>query len=218
VPDIPEWDKHTKLAFEREMLGLYVSDHPLHGLEPVLAAQRSVALVELGSADAGNATICGMVTQVQRKQTRQGALWAILTVEDLDTSVPVMVFPKLYEQVAAQLAPDTIVRVRGRVVTKEDSLELQANEVTFPDIKPDDVTGPMVIQLAAGRIAPPLVDKLKSILGAHPGATEVQLRLLTPGKSTVFRVDDNLRVQMSQPLMADLKALLGPTCLRGVGV
>ena len=218
VPDIPEWDKHTKLAFEREMLGLYVSDHPLHGLEPVLAAQRSASLVELASADPGNTTICGMVTQVQRKQTRQGALWAILTVEDLDTSVAVMVFPKLYEQVASQLAPDTIVRVRGRVVTKDDTFEVQANEVTFPDIQPDDLTGPVVIQLAAGRIAPPLVDKLKSILGAHPGASEVQLRLMTPGKSTIFRVDDTLRVQMSQPLMADLKALLGPTCLRGAGV
>ena len=220
VPDLPEWDKHTKLAFEREMLGLYVSDHPLHGLETVLASQRSIGLADLvsgGGAD-GGVTICGMVTQVQRKQTKQGALWAILTVEDLDAAVQVMVFPKVYEQVAAQLAPDTVVRIRGRVVTKDDGIEVQANEVSFPDIDLDVEQGPVVIQVPARRCTAPVVDRLKQVLGAHPGATEVQLKLLTPGKSSTFRLDDGLRVQLSQPLMADLKALLGPTCLRGVSV
>ena len=218
LPDVPEWDKHTKLAFEREMLGLYVSDHPLHGLEPLLIAQRSIGLADLSTNDGGPVTICGMVTQVQRKQTKQGALWAILAVEDLDTSVPVMVFPKVYESVSGQLTPDTVVRVRGRVAMKDESLEVQASEVTFPDIQVSQVEDPVVIQVSAGRCTPPMVDQLKQILGTHPGAREVQLRLTAPGKSSVFRLGDGLRVSLSQPLMADLKALLGPTCLRGVGV
>ncbi|MCL2782635.1 MAG: DNA polymerase III subunit alpha [Propionibacteriaceae bacterium] len=221
IPEMAEWDKHTKLGFEREMLGLYVSDHPLHGLENVLASERSIGLADLvagGGAVEGPVTICGMVTLVQRKQTKQGALWAILTVEDLDASVPVMVFPKVYEGVAAQLAPDTVVRIKGRVVIKDESVEVQASEVTFPDVKLDVEQGPVVIQVPARRCTVPVVDQLKQILGTHPGATEVQLKLLTPGKATTFRLADALRVQVSQPLMADLKALLGPACLRGVGV
>ena len=219
--DVPEWDKHTKLAFEREMLGLYVSDHPLRGLENLLAAERSIGIGEVVSGDAGadqSATICGMVTQVQRKQTKQGALWAVLTVEDLDAAMQVMVFPKIYEQTAAGLAPDTVVRIKGRVVMKDDTIEMQANEVTFPDIHTDVVEGPVVIQVPALRCTPPVVEKLKHVLRSHPGVTEVQLRVLTPGRSTTFRLHDALRVQMSQPLMADLKALLGPSCVGGLRV
>jgi len=124
----------------------------------------------------------------------------------------------VYEAVAPQLGPDTIVRIRGRVVTRDDGVELQAGEVTFPDIRTDVVQGPVVIQVPARRCTPPVVDQLKSVLGSHPGGTEVQLKLLTPGRSMTFRLDDNLRVQMSAPLMADLKALLGPACLRGASV
>ena len=216
VPDAPEWDKHTKLAFEREMLGLYVSDHPLSGLEPVLAAERTHSLTELASAGAeATVTVCGMVTQVQRKQTKQGKLWAVLALEDLDAAVSVMVFPKFYDPVASQLAPDTIVRVRGRVVTKDDGFEVQANEVAFPDVSLNVEQGPVVIQVQARRCTPPVVDQLKAVLGSHPGSREVQLRLLSPGRATTFRLDDALRVQVSQPLMADLKALLGPSCLKG---
>jgi len=217
IPDVPEWDKHTKLAFEREMLGLYVSDHPLRGLESALAAESTIGIGDIvNRADEVETvvTICGMITQVQRKQTKQGALWAILAVEDLGADVQVMVFPKVYESAAARLAPDTIVRIKGRVVMKDDSVELQATDVAFPDIRTDVVQGPVVIQVPAGRCTAPVVDQLKNVLGAHPGATEVQLRLLTPGHSTTFRLQDDFRVQMSQPLMADLKALLGPSCLR----
>jgi len=220
VPDMPEWDKHTKLGFEREMLGLYVSDHPLHGLETVLAYERSVSLAELvagGGPTEGPVTICGMVTQVQRKQTKQGALWAVLTVEDLDAALPVMVFPKVYESAAVQLAPDTIIRVKGRLVTKDDGVEVQAIDVSFPDIHLDLVDVPIVIQVPARRCTSPLVDQLQQILRLHPGSQEVQLRLISPGKSTTYRLDDGLRVQMSQPLMADLKALLGPSCMRSDG-
>jgi len=221
TPDVPEWDKHTKLAFEREMLGLYVSDHPLRGMEAALAAESTVGIGEIvsgGGEVETMVTICGMITQVQRKQTKQGALWAILAVEDMDADVQVMVFPKVYDQSATRLAPDTIVRIKGRVVTKDDGVELQATDVAFPDIRTDVVQGPVVIQVPAQRCTPPVVDQLKTVLGAHPGATEVQLRLLTPGRSTTFRLQDDYRVHMSQPLMADLKALLGPSCLRASNV
>jgi len=113
---------------------------------------------------------------------------------------------------AAQLAPDAVIRVRGRVASKDDGIEVAASEVSFPEVN-GLADGPLVISLPATRCTPPVVDSLRAVLGAHPGPSEVQLKLVSPGRETVFRLDDGLRVTASQPLMADLKALLGPGCL-----
>ncbi|MDX6224775.1 MAG: polymerase subunit alpha [Frankiales bacterium] len=215
VPDIPDWDKRTKLAFERDMLGLYVSDHPLQGLEHILLAERDISVGDLLADDGpreGNVTIAGMITSVTRKTTRRGDIWAVITVEDLEASVEVLLFPKAYEQVSTVLAPDTVVRVKGRVKSDDESVSISGTELTLPDIT-DAPSGPVVISLPAVRCTPPVVQQLRSVLSAHPGLTEVRLRLLSQGKTTVMRLDSGLRVTPSQPLMADLKALLGPSCL-----
>ncbi|MFT8395434.1 DNA polymerase III subunit alpha [Propionibacterium sp.] len=216
VPEIEDWDKTTKLGFEREMLGLYVSDHPLHGLEHVLAAERSIGLAEVAEngqeLDGHTETICGMITQVQRKQTKNGAFWAIITVEDLDASMQVLIFPNVYETCLTQLAPDQIVRVRGRIVDKDEVIEMQANELVLPEIR-RAMEGPVTIRLPMLRCQPPLVAELKHVLSCHPGGTEVRLRLEGSSKATTLRLGDALRVTNEQPLMADLKALLGPSCM-----
>ncbi|HQZ00819.1 MAG TPA: OB-fold nucleic acid binding domain-containing protein, partial [Propionicimonas sp.] len=216
VPDLPEWDKRVRLGFEREMLGLYVSDHPLQGLEHILAAHRELSIGQLRADDGpreGMITIAGMITQVVRKQTKNGDLWAIATVEDLESSMEVLLFPKVYAGVAASLATDTVVRIKGRIRTKDDSLEMQGNEVAFPDVA-EGPTGPLVIQLPAVRCTPAVVEQLRQVLRAHPGPTEVRVKLVsaTTG-SKIWRLDDGLRVAPSRPLMADLKALLGPSCV-----
>ncbi|MGA4507370.1 DNA polymerase III subunit alpha [Propionibacteriaceae bacterium G1746] len=218
VPDMPEWEKQTKLAFEREMLGLYVSDHPLHGLEHVLAQHRDHSLGVVASSDGppegATVTICGMVTQLTRKQTKTGQVWAILNVEDLDGGVEVMVFNKVYEQVATQLATDVVVKVRGRVKrTEDDTVSIQANDLSVPEISDHHSGGPITIQLPITRCTPPVVEQLKGVLRQHPGVNEVRVTLLSTDRATTFRLHDELRVNATQPLMADLKALLGPSCL-----
>ena len=137
MPDLPDWDKRTKLAFEREMLGLYVSDHPLQGLEHILAAERDISIGELVTEDGpreGMVTIAGMITSVTRKTTKRGDIWAVLTVEDLEASIEVLLFPKAYDQVATVLATDTVVKVKGRVKVDDDAVSLNASELTLPDI------------------------------------------------------------------------------------
>ena len=216
VPEAEDWDKRTKLAFEREMLGLYVSDHPLNGLEHVLQTERTTTiagLTERGeSAQGGSQTICGMITQVQRRQTKQGRIWASLVVEDLDASINVSVFPNVYEQVAGELVPDSIVRVKGRVNVRDDSVELHADTVNGLDVTSAG-NRPVVIEMKLNRCTPGVVDRLRGVLCAHPGPTQVRLRLHSPDQTTVFQLADELRVNPSQPLIADLKALLGPSCL-----
>ena len=214
VPDLPDWDKRTKLGFEREMLGLYVSDHPLQGLEHVLVAERDVSIGELVTDDGpreGMVTIAGMITAVNRKTTKRGDLWAVLSVEDLEASIEVLLFPKAYEQVATVLATDTVVKVKGRVKVDDDAVSLNASELTLPDVS-EAPSGPVVISMPAVRCTPAVLDQLREVLGAHPGMTEVQVRLLKAQGTLVARLPRH-RVTPSPPLMADLKALLGPSCL-----
>ncbi|HSN43610.1 MAG TPA: DNA polymerase III subunit alpha, partial [Propionibacteriaceae bacterium] len=215
VPQVDDWDKRTKLAFEREMLGLYVSDHPLQGLEHVLSAESDTSISALVGGDGpkeGTVTIAGMITSLTRKQNKKGEIWVTLSLEDLDASIEVFVFPRVYEHVMNVLAPDTIVRIKGRVNQREESVSIYASEVTLPKVT-EAHTGPVIISLPATRCTPPVVAQLKQVLSSHPGMTEVQLRLVSAEKSTTFRLDPRLRVTASTPLMADLKALLGPSAL-----
>ena len=215
VPDLPDWDKRTKLAFEREMLGLYVSDHPLQGLEHILAAERDIGIGELLADDGPRdsmVTIAGMITNITRKTTRRGDIWAVITVEDLEASVEVLLFPRAYEMVSTVLATDTVVKIKGKVKVEDDVVSLNASELSLPDIT-QAPSGPVVISLPATRCTPQVVQQLRDVLASHPGLTEVRLRLQSAEKTTVMRLDERLRVTPSQPLMADLKALLGPSCL-----
>src|SRR5215218_8039192 len=214
VPDLPDWDKRTKLAFEREMLGLYVSDHPLQGLEHVLAAERDAGIGELLAEEEpreGMVTIAGMITGITRKTTKRGDIWAVITVEDLEASIEVLLFPKAYEAVSTVLATDTVVKVKGRLKRDDEAVSLNAIELTLPDVN-SGPSGPVIITLSHARCTPAVLDQLRAVLAQHPGSTEVQVRLIKPDRTLIARLP-NHRVRASQPLMADLKALLGPSCL-----
>ncbi|MDQ5972825.1 MAG: polymerase subunit alpha [Actinomycetota bacterium] len=217
--DIPlgEWEKSTLLAHEREMLGLYVSDHPLTGAERVLATltDRTIAAVLMDDRiDGIVVTIGGLVTGVQRKTTKgTGSPWAIVTLEDFEGAVDILVWPKIYESVSTMLVDDSVLVVRARVErTDDDGVRVTAVEVTQPDLS-EAGTGPVRLTMAGSRCIPPLVDKLKEVLAAHPGTTEVHLHLVGGPSTTVLRLDDRLRVTPSPALYGDLKALLGPSCL-----
>jgi len=210
---VGEWDKPVLLAYEREMLGLYVSDHPLFGVEHILAGAADCSISQLtadeGRQDGRVVTVAGLITGVTRKVTKQGNPWAIATVEDLEGVIDVMVFPQTYAQVSTQLIEDTVVVVKGRLDTREDVPKLVAMELSVPDLS-DGPRGPVVITLPVARCVPPVVDRLKEVLATHPGVTEVHLQLQGPDRTTVMRLDDRLRVTTTPALFGDLKALLGP--------
>ena len=211
-----EWEKSVLLAHEREMLGLYVSDHPLHGTEHVLATMTDRTIASLLAderTDGTVVTVGGLVTGVQRKTTKQGSAWAILTLEDLEGSVDVMVFPASYQAASTLLVDDAVIIIRARVDrSDEDGLRLVAMEVTAPDMS-EATSGPVKLSMPSQRCIPPLVERLKEVLGGHPGTTEVHLTLTGGPKVTVMKLDDKLRVTPSPSLYGDLKALLGPSCL-----
>jgi DNA polymerase III subunit alpha len=215
TPAIPaaEWDKPDLLAFEREMLGLYVSDHPLFGVEHVLAAaaDRAIsALAEEGTvADGQVVTLAGILSGVQRRITKQGRPWASATLEDLEGAVEVLFFPNTYELVGQYLAEDAIVVVKGRVDRRDDQPRLMAMDLSIPDITKADEVRPVVLALPPSRCTPPMVQRLVEVLSSHPGPAEVHLRV----NRHVLRVTP--RVSSTPALMADLKALLGPSAVTG---
>ena len=218
VPDL-EWDKATELAFEREMLGLYVSDHPLFGIEHVLAQHADCSISSLnlpveegGRGDGAIVTVAGLITGLQLKRTKNGELWAIVTVEDLEGAVECLFFPKTYLTVSTMLSTDVVCSVRGRVNRRDDATSLYAQELTLPDIA-EGPRGPVVLSLPLTRATQTLAERLKDVLAEHPGVTEVQVKLTQPGRSVLMRLDDSLRVTASPELFGDLKALLGPACL-----
>ncbi|MBU6147256.1 MAG: DNA polymerase III subunit alpha [Actinomycetales bacterium] len=213
---IVEWDKPVLLAHEREMLGLYVTDHPLAGLERVLAASADCSIAAVHAGDHGEAevvTVAGLVTGVQRRVTRQGGAWAIVTLADLEGSVEVMVFPQVYASAGTLLTEDAVLALRVRVEAREeDTPRVVALSVSTVDIDAEPA-GPVVLRIAAARCVPPVVERLRSVLADHPGATEVHVHLLDGSRTTVLRLADPLRVRPSAALHADLKALLGPGVL-----
>ncbi len=218
IPDIDDWDKMTLLGHEREMLGLYVSDHPLFGLEHVLSQGTDCTIgalmVDEERAHGSTLTVSGLITAVQRKITKRGDAWATITLEDLDGAIEVLLFPSAYQLASTMLVEDQIVRVKGQLSRDKDQPELRAQELTAPDLS-DGPSGPVVISLPSTRCTPPIVEQLRDVLGTHPGMTEVQLKLLTRHSTKVLRLDDTLRVSPSPALFADLKQLLGPGCLTG---
>jgi DNA polymerase-3 subunit alpha len=218
VPEIDDWDKQTLLGHERDMLGLYVSDHPLMGLEHILANGSDCTIGQLivdeDRPDGSTVTVCGLITSVQRKITKRGDAWAMVTLEDLEGAIDVLLFPSAYQLASTLLNEDAIVAIKGRLSRSKDQPELHGQEVSLPDLS-DGPSGPVVISLPSTRCTPPVVEQLKDVLGTHPGVTEVRLRLMTKTSTTVLRLDDRLRVTPSQSLFADLKALLGPSCLAG---
>jgi DNA polymerase-3 subunit alpha len=213
-----EWPRRTLLAFEREMLGLYVSTHPLAGAERVLRkhADHQIAPINAGDVpDGTSVTIAGLVAGVQKRVTKDGRIWAIANLEDLDASIEVLFFPKTYELVAEQLAPDTVVAVRGRVNQRDNGVSVVGMDLAVLDFSDDDLQAnpPVVLNLSAEKVTEELVDELKSSLQRHQGEAPVQIRLRGRNRIHLLRLDDSVRVSASGGFVSEMKALIGPDCL-----
>ncbi|MET4077053.1 DNA polymerase III subunit alpha [Janibacter sp. UYMM211] len=213
VPDV-EWDKQAKLSNERDMLGLYVSDHPLFGIEHVLQRAADTSITSLTQSESseerkGMVTIAGLVTSLSVKRNKRGELWAVAQVEDLGGSIECLFFPRTYMTVQTMLTQDVVAVVRGRVNTRDDSVSIFAEDLTLPELT-DGPRGPVTLTMDLRRATSARVEQIKEVLGQHPGSTEVHLKLVQPGRSVTMAVDPEWRVDVSEALVADLKVLLGP--------
>ena len=218
VPDVEEWDKKTKLNFEREMLGLYVSDHPLSGMQSVLSSLREMSIAHLidragTMPDGQQVTVAGLITNVDRRVSKKGNPWAIVTIEDLESSIQCMFFGKVYEAAAPELAVDTVVQIRGQVERRDETVSLRATEFQVPTLEAEDER-PLVITLPQVALNRDHVMRLGRILNDHPGYCEVRLAIMDDqGNAKVLTFGDRFRVKRDTSLFAEIKILFGPSSL-----
>jgi DNA polymerase III subunit alpha len=212
IPDL-DFDKSERLRLEKEMLGLYVSDHPLMGAERAVRRLVECSIADLAELEDGTMrTVAGVVTALARKYTKRGDLMATFVLEDIASSIEIMVFPKTMAQYNELLAPDAIVTVKGRVDAREDTPKLIALEITRPELHLD--SGPPVrLRVKANALTNERVAKLKEILAAHPGDSPVFVHLVGAEKETILQLGDEFSCNGVNGMFAELRILFGADCI-----
>ncbi|HUC36989.1 MAG TPA: DNA polymerase III subunit alpha, partial [Acidimicrobiales bacterium] len=213
VPDV-EFATSQLLAYEKEMLGLYVSDHPLRGLEAALARltdcqvsdlkEDDAAMLDAMGRDGQVRSVAGVVTALNRRYTRRGELMATFVLEDLRASIEVFAFPKVMESVGGLLEEDAICVVRGRVDTRDDQVKLVCMDAYRPELGSDGV-GELRLKLPLSAMSDGVVDKLKQLFGEHQGLQPVYLEV----GQTTLRLPPAFNVDSRRGLIGELRALLG---------
>jgi DNA polymerase-3 subunit alpha len=209
-----EWPRKQLLAYEKEMLGLYVSAHPLDGAERILrkhAPKPIAALLEEAPTE-GEVVIAGMISALERRVNKNGEPWAIATIEDLDASVEVLFFPKSYAVLGADLIEDSAVAIKGRVNVRDERMSIFAGGLVPLDISAaeanPDAAPPFVLVCNAEKMDEEVVGELKRTLAAHRGDTPLHLKVCYQQRATLLAVDD-YPVSVTPSLMGELKSLSG---------
>ncbi len=211
VPDA-EFDKAQRLAFEKEMLGLYVSDHPLMGYEQALSRHTDCSLSDMREEDPSGdrspvRAVGGVVTDLRRTYTKKGDLMARFVLEDLQAAMEVFVFPKTMADYGALIENDAILVVRGRLDTREEEPKIVCMEVSRPLLERGEED--LHISLPLGVLTDTTVVGLKEILSGHPGASSVLLHV----GAKVLRLAPEFNVDCRNGLVGELKRLLGPSAV-----
>ena len=204
-----EFDKMQKLAFEKEMLGLYVSDHPLMGAEAALRKHTDGTIAELRELREGDVRMVGgVITSLSRRYTKKGDLMGTFTLEDLESAIEVWMFPRVMQEYGHLLTDDAIVCVKGRIDMRDDLPKLTCLELRRPELVLDGGT-PLTVKLPINKLSDSIVGELKSLLVRHPGDSPVFM--LVGDKK--LRLPDEFNVDSRNGLCAELRVLLGADCL-----
>ena len=216
VPDRPEWQKKEKLAYERDMLGLYVSDHPLAGREEQLARFAQITIGEIQSSeslqDGETVVIAGLITQVLHKVARQsGNPYAAVTVEDFEAEMQVMLMGKTYQEFAKNLEADQVVVIKGSISQRDDGNSLRAYSIETIEGGADYIRGPVVLRIPEAEATREILEELDRILRVHAGTEEVHVKLIGEAGERLFKLQP--RVKITTDFYGELKVLLGAKCL-----
>lgn len=215
VPDRPEWPRKELLALERDMLGLYVSDHPLAGLERAIGQEAELTIAELlvqDREDGDIVTIAGLITSVNHRVARSsGNPYAQVVVEDFGGEISIMFLGKAYKNYQTDLVEDTIVALRGRVSNRDDGLGLHAVELTPLKVTAEQSDAPLTLTVPEKFATHSVLTALDQALERHEGPAPVRLRLVKSGVVRVFELPRTVTVSLD--LMGEVKSLLGADCL-----
>jgi DNA polymerase-3 subunit alpha len=209
-----DWPRKQQLGYEREMLGLYVSAHPLDGTERILrkhAPKPIVSLLEEAPAE-GEIVVAGMISALERRVNKNGEPWAIVTLEDLDAAVEVLFFAKSYSVLAADLVEDAAVAVKGRVNWREGKMSVFGSAVVPLDISDAEhnpgAAPPVVLLCNVDKLTEDVISELKHTLAVHRGDTPVHLKVCYQQRTTLLAIDD-YPIKVSPAFLGEIKAIPG---------
>jgi DNA polymerase-3 subunit alpha len=211
LPDLPEWGEDQLLAFEKELIGFYITSHPLIRYGEALqrfSTARTDTLSEVG--DAKEVKLCGIIVTVKQTMTKKGDRMAYLTLEDLHGTVEVIVFPDLFKTASALITPESVVQITGTLDRGEKATRIKATKlVSLANLQATSFSR-VTIQVSSGEASAQALVRLRDILNRHPGACPVFLTLTIPDHSeSVIAVGPDLRVLPSDRLVWDVEALIG---------
>ena len=215
--DETEWPRKQLLASEREMLGLYVSAHPLDGAEHILGANRDVSIAELlgSGSNQGDVKLSGLITGVTRKMTKQGNQWAIINLADRDGSLEVLFFPAVYQLVQHALIEDSVISVKGKIEDRDGTINIFGRELEVLDVSSAEHGGrpPVQLYFPYHKLTQPAVTELGRIVRSHPGDFPVHLRVRTPKKTTVYALAAQVN---ADSIASEIKGSFGQEAWQGI--
>jgi DNA polymerase-3 subunit alpha len=216
LPQLEEWPATQVLAMEKEVLGFYLSGHPLRDFEDQIRRWASCNIVDLSAArDKDRLTLCGVVGNVKKIQTKNGGQMAFMTLEDLSGSVEVVVFPEVYANAASFLTRDLPLMVVGSVDVSEDGIKVLAQEISPLSEGKQKSSSRADVYLKQPDCPLYLLVDLREILGRHAGECPVFLHITSgQGRETIVAAGERFLVSPGEGLKRELEALLGDQCVR----
>ena len=216
IANLEEWPQRQLLSLEREMLGLYVSAHPLQGAEGRLRSSATESIASFNErkdfSETEAVTLAGLITTVEVKTARaSGNIYANVTIEDLDAEITLMIFSKTYLENIEKLKVDSIVAIRGRMRPRDDGFMLNVNDIQVLEKDDSKFTGPLKIVIPEHLASKANIELLDNILRKYPGSTEVQLLLKTESGVNPFRLKH--KVFVGESLISEVKQHFGNSAL-----
>ncbi len=202
-----EFDKSDRLRFEKEMLGLYISDHPLLGVEAALRRKVDCSVAEATEKEDGAIVLLGgVITNMSRKYTKKGDQMAVFILEDLDATIEVTVFPRVLSEQGHKLIDDAIVTVRGRIDKRDESRPgFMAQDVQILEGLDAGNSAPLRLRVPATSLNELKIHQIRKILRDHPGSSPVYLHI---GQGKILRLADEFCVDLDR-VVGELRMALG---------
>lgn len=205
IPRLPEYNKKDKLAFERHVLGLYVSDHPLSGVSQALSKHSDTRIIDIitgevtassGFGDRKKIKLAGVVNSVTKKPTKKGEMFAMFSIEDMTGQIPALMFPKTFQRLGDRLHADSIYKMTGSLLQRDgDDVSFSVDDIEEIELTEDGKI-PLNLHLYESQVNGESMKELASLLKRHPGDVPVFLHIRKGAKIEVLRLADEYNIAM----------------------
>jgi len=223
LPDISEFSKNELLAMEKEMLGLYISYHPLNDYRERLKKIITSTSIELTNlSDKSRVVLAGVINNLKRKSTKNGNLMAFITLEDLEGTVEIIAFPKVYEKCKEMIKEDEIIITEGHIDVAEGKTKIIAEKISLlekyvenkrptpkTEEKNQNLAEELHLEISTGENESDLLRKLKELFHGYPGKSQVVLHFKDKDKTILHAIDKKYSVNIGDKFMEEIRGVLG---------